>query len=64
VAIIQWIRSYPGTDDGTQVNVAFSKAADVIGAAKLGFQPDELGTHSIYLRATMAMYLNEVPVYT
>ena len=35
-----------------------------IGSQKLGFNPSELGTHSIRSGAAMAMYLDDVPVYT
>lgn len=43
---------------------ALKAAAVTIGEAKLGFAPADLGTHSLRSGAAMAMYLDEVPVYT
>lgn len=43
---------------------AIRAAALVIGQATLGFNPINLGTHSLRSGAAMAMYLDEVPVYT
>lgn len=40
------------------------QAAAFIGVARLGFPPEEIGTHSIRSGAAMAMYLAGVPVYT
>ena len=39
-------------------------AASIFGMEKLGFEPTELGTHSIRSGRAMAMYLDEVPIYT
>ena len=39
-------------------------AAHSIGEASLGFKISEIGTHSIQSSAAMAMYLDEIPVYT
>ena len=39
-------------------------ASFTIGKAKLGFDPSELGTHSIRSGAAMAMYPDNVPIYT
>jgi len=39
-------------------------AATTIGATNLGFNPSEIGTHSLRSGSAMAMYLDEVPVYT
>jgi hypothetical protein len=39
-------------------------ACATIGSACLGFEPDEIGTHSLRSGATMEMYLAGVPVYT
>lgn len=36
----------------------------VIGEEKLGFKPTEVGTHSIRSGAAMAMYLDNLPVFT
>jgi hypothetical protein len=35
-----------------------------IGKTKLGIYHSEVGTHSIRSRATMAMYLAEVPIFS
>ena len=41
------------------------KAAEkAYGLAKLGFTEADLGTHSLRSGAAMAMYLDELPVYT
>ena len=39
-------------------------AAIAMGEIKLGFKATDIGTHSIRSGAAMAMYLDEVPVYT
>ena len=39
-------------------------AADVLGPTRLGFCANEIRTHSLRSGATMAMYLNDVPVFT
>ena len=49
---------------GSNVLHALRAAARCVGEAKLGFKPNELGTHSIRSGAAMAMYLDDVPVYT
>ena len=38
-------------------------AASVVGEEKLGFKPDELGTHSVRSGAAMQMFLGECQVY-
>ena len=43
---------------------ALRAAALAIGSSTLGFNPQDIGTHSIRSGAAMAMYLDEVPVYT
>lgn len=43
---------------------ALRSAAKALGSQKLGFDPSELGTHSIRSGSPMAMYLDDVPVYT
>ena len=43
---------------------AIDAAADSIGYERLGLQKGDLGTHSIRSGAAMAMYLDEVPIYT
>ena len=49
---------------GDDMKLALRAAAAVIGEDKLGFKSSEIGTHSIRSGAAMAMYLDEVPVYT
>ncbi len=39
-------------------------ACATIGSAHLGFDPSEIGTHSLHSGAAMEMYLAGVPVYT
>ena len=39
-------------------------AARTIGETKLGFKPDDIGTHSIRSGAAMAMYLDKVPTFS
>ena len=46
------------------VRLKLRAAAAALGPDKLGFSSDEIGTHSLRSGAAMAMYLNEVPVYT
>ena len=43
---------------------AIRAAATSIGETSLGFKISDIGTHSIRSGAAMAMYLDEVPVYT
>lgn len=40
------------------------EAAAFIGSARLGFEPNEMGTHSIRSGAAMSMYLAGVPTFT
>jgi hypothetical protein len=49
---------------GDQVCARLRLAAGRIGADRLGFNPDEIGTHSIRLGSAMAMYLAGVPAFT
>ena len=49
---------------GDDVKTALRAAATIIGEDRLGFKPHEVGTHSIRSGAAMAMYLDEVPVYS
>lgn len=46
------------------VRMRIRAAATVLGEAKLGFKPEDVGTHSLRSGAAMAMYLAHVPVYT
>ena len=43
---------------------AFCVTATVLTEACLGFKPNEIGTLSICSGAAMAMYSDEVPIYT
>ena len=47
-----------------QVIATLRAACATIGSARLGFEPEEIGTHSLRLGAAMEMYLAGVPVYT
>jgi hypothetical protein len=47
-----------------QVITSLRAACATIGSAQLGFEPEEIGTHSLRLGAAMEMYLAGVPVYT
>ena len=49
---------------GNDMMKALRGAAASIGKDTLGFEPDEIGTHSIRSGSAMGMYLAEVPVYT
>ena len=46
------------------MKTALRSAASVFGKEKLEFKPKELGTHLIRSGSAMAMYLDEVPIYT
>ncbi|KAL3809165.1 hypothetical protein ACHAXA_004664 [Cyclostephanos tholiformis] len=48
----------------SQVLSRLCAAASAIGSARLGFEPNEIGTHSLWSGAAMEMYLAGVPVYT
>ncbi len=48
----------------TQVLSALRAASNAVGSARLGFEPSEMGTHSLCSGAAMEMYLAGVPVYT
>ena len=43
---------------------ALRAAASVIGESALGFKVSDIGAHSIRSGSAMAMYLDDVPVYT
>jgi len=47
-----------------QVIATLRAACATIGSARLGFEPEEIGTHSLRSGAAMEMYLAGVPVYT
>jgi hypothetical protein len=48
----------------TQVLSALRAASKAVGSACLGFEPSEMGMHSLRSGAAMEMYLARVPVYT
>jgi len=48
----------------SNISSALRRSAEWFGVDDLGFQPKELGTHSIRSGAAMAMYLTQTPVYT
>ncbi len=48
----------------TQVLSALRTASKAAGSARLGFEPSEMGTHSLRSGAAMKMYLAGAPVYT
>jgi hypothetical protein len=47
-----------------QAITSLRAACATIGSARLGFEPDEIGTHSLCSGAAMEMYLAGVHVYT
>jgi hypothetical protein len=47
-----------------QVCLHLRAAAQGIGTARLGFPPEDIGTHSIRSGTAMAMYLAGVPAFT
>ncbi len=47
-----------------QVIATFRAACATIGSTRLGFEPEEIGTHSFCSGAAIEMYLAGVPVYT
>ena len=46
------------------VRAKLRSAASIIGKDNLGFEPNDVGTHSIRSGAAMAMYLAHVPTFT
>ena len=46
------------------MNILLKATVAAIGIDKLGFGPDDIGTHSIRAGSAMAMYLDGVPVFT
>ena len=47
-----------------QVLETIRTATQALGQSKLGYGPDEVGTHSNRSASAMAMYLNGIPVFT
>ena len=47
-----------------QIITSLRAACATIGSARLGFEPEEIGTHSLRSGAAMEMYLAAIPVYT
>jgi hypothetical protein len=50
--------------DASDVKRSLRTAADILGPDRLGYASTDIGTHSLRSGAAMAMYLNDVPVYT
>jgi hypothetical protein len=48
----------------TQVMSALRAASKAVRSAHLGFEPSEMGMHSLCSGAAMEMYLARIPVYT
>ncbi len=48
----------------TQVLLALRAASKAVGSTRLSFEPNEMGTHSLYSGAAMELYLARVLVYT
>jgi hypothetical protein len=59
-----WRHGRPDKITSKQVLTALRAACTVVGSARLGFEPHEVGTHSLRSGAAMEMYLAGVPVYT
>jgi hypothetical protein len=59
-----WHHGRPDKITSTQVLSALCAASKAVGSARLGFEPSEMGTHSLCSGAAMEMYLAKVPVYT
>ena len=49
---------------GSDAISSLQAAAQAIGEGSRSFKPTDIGTHSLRSGAVMAMYLDEVPVYT
>jgi hypothetical protein len=56
------VRQYQLFGETTASNT--SCAAEAIGWDRLGVKKGDFGTHSIDSGAAMAMYLDEIPIYT
>ncbi|MGH7974513.1 MAG: hypothetical protein ACREBR_03210 [bacterium] len=52
------------TLSATTILQKLRSATAIIGKDNLGFEPAEVGLHSLRSRAAMAMYLAHVPIYT
>ena len=50
--------------NSTTARTKLREAARKVGVARLGFAPEDIGTHSIRLGAAMAMYLDGVPTFS
>ena len=48
----------------TAVSMYLRASATAIGKDALGFKPEDISTHSLRAGGAMAMYLNDIPVYT
>jgi hypothetical protein len=73
-AIVKRIRSYPGADENTPVSsvwrlnriehITSDEVIKSLGYENLGVEKGDFGTHSIRSGGAMAMYLDEVPIYS
>ena len=52
------------TINSSTVRKKLRSAAMKVGEDRLGFHPDDIGTHSIRSGAAMAVYLDRVPTFT
>ena len=52
------------TINSSMVRKKLRSAAEKVGEDRLGFHPDNIGTHSICSGAAMAIYLDGVPTFT
>lgn len=52
------------TIESKEISKAVKAAVKLIGKDKLGFGPDEVGTHSVRSALAMQLYLQHVPPYT
>ena len=61
---VVWRHDRPEQISNRQIVLALRAACTTIDSAVLGFEPHEIGTHSLCSGAAMEMYLAGVPVYT
>ena len=52
------------TINSSTVRKKIRSAAKKVGEDRLGFHPNDIGTHSIHLGTAMTMYLDGVPTFT
>jgi hypothetical protein len=59
-----WCHNRLETIASHQVLAALCTASASVGSGHLGFEPHEMGTHSLQSGAAMEMFLASVPVHT